>query len=620
MTYLTKPSHLPRIEGGDLTYDMESTGLHKMIDMPFLGQFRYNDQSYACRWDDNLVEWMEDFLPEAENVIGHGVKIDAHMAIQGGMSQDAVYRTNFVCTKIRESLINEHRREYTLDACCLRRGLPLKNGDELYHWLANKFGGTPTRKAQIGRISKAPIEMVAEYGIGDVDSTEALYYSQQQDIVRENLFDIHDLEMGVLSALVEIERRGTPVDEEALPRTMKHMEGLRDTFAGELRQHIPWDVNVNSGKQMQKAFEYLNLPLKFKPPTAKMLEKGITQGNASFDKETLKAIQHPFVKSVQGLKQARTMISTFLEPMPGHILNGKVYTNFNQVAMGDYGTVTGRLSSNFPNLQQVPKRDKKLAKIVRSLFGPSGKYRWICSDWDQFEFRMFAHYAKQQNVLDMYAENPNVDFHNITREMIRDAASPFVDEIPGSKEFEKALRNLAKTVNLGLIFGMGEGLMASLCGLPFEEEYSEKYNKTFKKAGFEAQEIFKKYHAELPNAKKFLEHASKVAKRRGYIKSFGGRRLRFPDKRRTYKAGSFIFQGGSADMMKRKIIHLNEAFRKTDTEIILIVHDEFNAIAPLEIAEESCIKIKGIMEDIHDLRVPIRADAKFDVNWWEASK
>lgn len=259
---------------------------------------------------------------------------------------------------------------------------------------------------------------------------------------------------------------------------------------------------------------------------------------------------------------------------------------------------TGRLSSSGPNLQQIPKRDGELAPLIRGLFcAPPGKL-WIANDWEQFEFRVFAHYVKDHDLTMRYLNNPHTDFHTALSEM---TGKP---------------RDKAKRINLGLVFGMGEGKLAKELGLPFVTEV--RHGKEILLAGPEAQALFAEYHSRFPKAKSFLQEASHIAKSRGYVKTIMGRRLRFPGGEFTHKAGGLIFQGTSADIMKKKLVELNDEFRNTDVEFNLIVHDEFCLNAPEDIATNVAKTVKRITETVPELRIPILASGNTGQNWWSA--
>jgi DNA polymerase-1 len=347
---------------------------------------------------------------------------------------------------------------------------------------------------------------------------------------------------------------------------------------------------------MATAFKNLGLPITY-----------LKSGNPSFAKDVLAGYNHPFIQHLSDTRKIKTLLDTFINSsIRGHHRNGLIYTNFNQVKSEDSGTGTGRLSSTDPNLQQIPnpkraetEMQKEICAYVRSLFWPNSGHLWCSGDWEQFEFRMFAHYTKDPGLIAKYNADPTIDFHTILSERV---GKP---------------RDKTKRINLGLVFGMGDGKLAQELGLPYTVEVGYG-GKEYLKPGPEAEALFNEYHTNFPGAHKFLKLASNMAKQRGYVKTLFGRRIHFPNGQFTHKAGGLVFQGSSADVMKWKCRQINDEFRKTDVVFNLVVHDEFNLSTPKGKAEKVRLRLKEIMEDVPQLRIPILADVNLGNNWGEA--
>lgn len=589
---LVPVSALPEDVTGDVvTADTETTGLHKLEDKPFMFQTMIDKRPYAVEWCPNLVRWINDNAPRMKQFAFHNAKFDYHMMLNGGVDRNALYNSNIYCSFVVEALLDEHRFTYNLSDLGLEYFGTPKRDDELLTWLADFFH-EPKSKKLLGKIQYAPREIVADYGIGDVEIGDKLYYRQQPLIKAQELERVVALEMRALKALAEIERRGVPVNSDHIPVVEKELNERQRLIQETIVDLVGWPVNPRSPIDMSAAFTQLGL-------TIQRIKK---TGNPTFAAKIIDGINHPFIKALKESRSVKTMLDTFINGSLGHrTAAGRIHTDFNQVRGDEYGTGTGRLSSSNPNLQQVPKRDGELAPLVRGLFIPPKNKVWICNDWSQFEFRIFAHYVNDPDLTARYLADPTTDFHTALSEK---TGKP---------------RNKAKRINLGLVFGMGEGKLASELELPYTEE--EGYNgKIYLKAGPEAQQLFAEYHQSVPGVKGFLTKASNLARSRGYVKTIYGRRLRFPGGQFVHKAGGLVFQGTAADFMKEKTVLINDEFRNTDTEFVLIVHDEFDLLAPKGEAKKVMKTVQAITQDIPQLRIPILADPGSGKTWWEASK
>jgi DNA polymerase I-like protein with 3'-5' exonuclease and polymerase domains len=583
-------SDLPRIEKQDIIIDTETTGLNKMKDTPFLVTITIDDKSWALHPKEAVI-WLNDNMPKACFNVFHNAKYDLHMLVNIGLKEKVVDNSNIWCTMVNETLINGNRTSYALDALCKARFNVGKVDNELLERLAAKFGGKPERKAQMNNVSKAPLEMVAHYGCGDTELTKMLFDAQRKEIHEQELERVSRLESNVLKSLVFMERRGVPISVKRVNSVLKEFLILQKKTAEEIENLVGSPVNVKSGKQLKEAFDSLHIPITYSEET----------GNPTFNKEVLTEMNDDLSQAILKERSYGTMINTFLNKFGEHVYpDGRIRCDFNQTKTDDYGVITGRLSASHPNLMQIPKRDKEKASQVRAVFEAPKGTKWLSADWKQFEFRVFAHYSNDENLLSEFHNNPEADYHQLIADLTSLQRDPY-----------------AKQLNLGLVFGMGQGLMAKKCGLPYETK--KENGRTYLMAGPKAKAIFGVYHNKLPGVKKMLALAEKTATVRGYVKTIMGRRIRFPNKNMTYKAGGYVFQGSSADLMKQKLVALDKEFRNSPIELVLPVHDEFDFIIHDDL-EKGKSKIKEIMQDVPELRVPIRCDIGVGANWWEASK
>ena len=311
------------------------------------------------------------------------------------------------------------------------------------------------------------------------------------------------------------------------------------------------------------------------------------------------------MKLIARAREINKAHTTFIDTILKHEHKGRIYAEINQLRSDQGGTVTGRFSYANPNLQQIPARNKELGPAIRSLFIPEEGCTWGVFDYSQQEPRLVVHYAALQNlygvdeVLDAYNEG-DADFHTIVADMA---------EIP---------RSQAKTINLGLFYGMGKNKLQAELGVSKDK----------------AEDLFKQYHNKVPFVKKLMDNVMQRAQNRGQIRTLLGRLCRFhlwepnqfgihkalpheaalaehgPGIKRayTYKALNRLIQGSAADMTKKAMIELH----KEGITPHIQVHDELDisVINQLEAA-----KIKDIMENAVDLEVPNKVDYESGPNW-----
>jgi DNA polymerase-1 len=593
---LTSPSDLPRLEGATVIFDTEGTGVDKLRDKATLALVRVGGQNWAAPWTEATARWVEDEFPRAALVVAHYAKHDYHMCLNGGVSADALYRTRWSCSIIESVLCDDNRFSYKLDDLGAALFGKTKS-HQLYRVLAERFGGPPTVEAQAPRIGlidvrrpSRELSALVEYGFQDLTLTDRLHEHWKPQIEREGLGGVLALERRAIGALIEMERRGVPLFGDRVGAVRSGLEVEAAALQEKIIKLTGRRINPRSPTDMLYAFTALGLPV-----------ARTSTGRPSFNKEVLARFQdHEFVRSLTDARSVKTILDTFINSaISGHLVDGRIHTTFNQVKTEENGARTGRLSSSDPNLQQVPSRDGKLAPLVRGLFGHPN-FEWLCGDWEQFEFRVFGHYSNDPNLIRVYRDNPETDFHQAVADLTNKP------------------RGRAKSINLGLVFGMGEGKLAKELGLPYTTEKGRN-GREYLAAGPEAQALFADYHERFPGARQMLTRAANLARSRGWVKTLRGRRLRFPNGG-EHKAGGLVFQGTSADLMKEKVVVLNDRYRKSDVQFILVVHDEFDFLCPHELAVETRKEVKGLLEDIPDLRIPIRADVNTGADWWKASK
>ncbi len=604
MSNLTPINKLPNIEGRSIVLDTETSGLNYMEDKPFLLGIKTKDdnKNYGIHWTPDLTDWLNRELSKADKVEGFNLKYDFHMLVQGGVNLDVVMDINPHDHMLAEVLMDENQDSYSLDNLGIKWLGHGKTSQEFYEFLASIFGGIISKKQMnnMGKFSRMFDEdphglapRILPYLFGDLDTTSELSDVRSPGIIDQGLDVVYALEMETVRSLVMVEREGIPVDREALDAAIIKFGELFEASKLKTEEMVGRPTNVMSSPALITAFQRLGLEIP---------KEG---GKITFDKAHMSAVDHPFAAQVlyeRSIRKANEAFGKGFLPYIGR--DGRIHTNFNQMKGDEYGTITGRLSCSNPNMQQIPKRDADLCRYLRSVFVAPEGYEWVSADWSQFEFRVFAHYANDEQLINTFINDPTIDYHQALTDIINDPRLP---------------RGLVKRINLGLVFGMGGGKLAMECKLP----YSATHNRNGKKVlvpGEEAKSLFAGYHGRLPAIKRTLDRASALARQRGYVKTITGRRIRFPNPGKSYKAGGVVFQGTSADIMKAKKNEIIRRFRGTDVKLILLVHDEFDLLAPKEQAKEVAKEVKEILQTVPQLRVPILSEVGIGPNWYESGE
>lgn len=605
-----------------IVIDTETTGLDWHKDRVFGIAIETPDgqQRYLDIRNGNEREWALGEIKKAKKFVNHCIKFDIHMLRESGVPIDP---TRCNCTMIAAALINEHEFSYGLDPLA-KQYVGIGKDESIWETLAALFGGAATRKAQIGNLPRAPRELVERYALQDVRAAHELYKWQYGQIEAQHLEHVHALEHDLLPVIVELERHGVAVDRRRAEDTAVMLEKSMVDIQHELNVTTGMTVNVNSNPQMIKMFVGEQVDeAHWRSRCGTVILNATPSGKSpSVGADELRKMHDPLAAKVLKLRQMRRTVDTFLR---GHILghmapDGRIHANFNQTRSDNgKGTETGRFSVNDPALQQIHKRNKEIAPMVRSCFIPDEGQDWASYDWSQMDFRVFAHYVNSPEIMQVYAADPDADFHAVVSTLTG---------IPRDKQ--PGVKGNAKQINLGLIFGMQPGRMAQEMGLPYTEQKLDnpRYKgRIWLKPGPEAEALFARYHEAIPGVRGLLDDASALAKRRGWVKTIMGRRIRFPGGQFTHKAAGLVFQGSAADALKVKLVEVFRLLQGTDSKLILNVHDEFDISLErgdrgerLKQEVRACIeKFDGIDTPIK-FRTPIRCSLGVGPDWWEASK
>lgn len=536
-------------------------------------------------------EWRADLL-----AVFHNASFDLRMMSYVGLPTPAkVEDTNIVA-----ALLNELEPSFSLGGLGQAHVGRTKSDDKLNQYCAAQFGGMATRRAQAQHYWKVPGDVIEEYAEDDADLTLALYDKLRPQLTLENLDDIYRTECQLIPILLRMHLEGVRIDPdkaEAVKAELK-VKLTQKVIEWESLTGTPLDT-VNSTQKLAKVFKANGLPV----DTTDTFNEKTQEYNPSITKEWLEMIDHPIAKLVRSLRQIQHYSGTFIDNylLSNIAADGCVHGEFHQVKNDRYGTVSGRFSSGGAlNLQNIPARDEEWAPLIRGLFVPMHKWqRWMKSDYSQIEYRFFAHYAGGA-MRDAYNNDPNIDFHDMVCQLV-------------FGEITKPKRKRAKNVNFAKLYGAGVKRLAETMGTSVEE----------------ARELVEHYDSRIPQAKSLYDQADRLAAKRGYIITWGGRKRRFPKLKnvnryyRTHIALNALLQGSAADLMKKAMVDVDDYMQseaRDEASVHMTVHDELDGSVPnndrgADIARD----VKRIKEQ-YQLTVPVLAEVELGTDWGHTSK
>jgi len=461
------------------------------------------------------------------------------------------------------ALINEKRGDYSLDG------------------MAKDFlkQSKLDKPCKPGDIWKTPGTIVSPYATRDARLTLDLDTHFAPILLKQGLERVAALEDSIIYAVLHMELQGTILDLPKLARW-----DVEVTQEIRRREAALKGLNVRSGPQKKSAFRSMGFD------DFIYTEKG----NACFDNNAIKRYRNAseskklkvLCDDILALSAVRTIKTNYTSKYLEAQRDGILRYNLHQCRTGDTGTVSGRFSSSGVNIQQVPAESKQdpatLRWIIRELFLPAHGATWLTADASQIEFRLFGHYANAQKIIDAYTTNPKADFHTLVAEMIQ------------------LVRDSAKTVNFGMVYGMGQA----------------KLKNDLQMDDIQANAFFTKYHGEFPEARELMQKCMRVARERGYVKTLLGRRRRFEDRKNLHAALNSVLQGSAADIMKEKLRVLYREMKHLDFNLRFTVHDEVDGDLH---NPDRARDIQALLnEQSFPLRVPILWKTGVGKNWREA--
>ena len=540
------------------------------------------DRRMVLRW------FQKQMATPRQRKIMHNAQYDLGWLLAEGIEVQG----EVVDTMVVAAIVDENRLSYSLDNLA-KQYCGMRKDEKLLRSAAKDWGLDP--KKDMWRL---PAKFVGGYAEQDARATLALWRALQKEVEEQQLQAIFEIEQPLTQILVDMRQRGVCVDLDKAEQSRKLLRSRVTELKAYIKDKSGVDIEPWAAASVQKVFDSLNL-------TYERTETG----QPSFTKLFLSSHPHDVAKAIVQLREMDKADSTFIDSILQHSHNGRIHCEFHQLRSDDGGTVTGRMSCSNPNLQQIPARDPVVKKLIRGIFVPEQGTRWGSFDYSSQEPRLLVHYCailpdtmRHEMIDNMVAEfhAGNADLHQMTADIV------------GVK------RKQAKTINLGIMYGMGVGKMADQLGISQDE----------------AKALLAIYHEKVPFVRGIADIASRQAEQHGKVRTVGGRLCRFPlwesrsfgytkplpheeaikeyglgiRRAFTYKALNKLIQGSAADQTKKAMVDcMREGLLP-----MLQVHDElcFNVES-----DEQASKIVEIMENGLKLMVPSKVDQDLQTNW-----
>jgi DNA polymerase I-like protein with 3'-5' exonuclease and polymerase domains len=540
---------------------------------------------------NKVMDWIKDVCSSDSVKLFHNAMYDVCWLRAAGVNING----HIVDTMVMASLIDENRLSYTLNSISYEFLGEVKDEKALIE-AAQSWGIDPKSE-----MYKLPAMYVGNYAEKDAVLTLELFKVLSREIQKQSLQNVFDLETQLFPCLLDMKFKGVRVDIEKAKLLKQQLTNQEQEILLKVKRETGIEPQIWAARSIATVFDKLDLHYE-------RTEKSLAP---SFTKNFLQEHKHPIVQMIAKAREINKAHTTFIDTILKFTHKGRIHADINPIRSDQGGTVTGRFSYANPNLQQIPARNKELGPMIRSLFLPEVDHKWGCFDYSQQEPRLVVHYAAttepicfDESVTKIVDEfkNDSVDFHKTVAIMAGIS------------------REQAKTINLGLFYGMGKAKLQAELGLNTKAE---------------AEKLFNQYHDNVPFVKELMNKTSQFAQTSGSIGTLLGRRCRFNKwepatfgmhtamsfeeaertygrgrirRAMTYKALNKLIQGSAADMTKKAMLDL---YREGIIPHIQI-HDELDISV---IDDNHAKKIVEIMENAVTLAIPNKVDYESGETW-----
>jgi DNA polymerase I-like protein with 3'-5' exonuclease and polymerase domains len=540
---------------------------------------------------DKVLSWIKQVCANDNVKIFHNAMYDVCWLRAAGVQING----HIVDTMVMSSLIDENRLAYTLNSISFEYLGEVKDEKALTE-AAQSWGIDPKSE-----MYKLPAMYVGNYAEKDAKLTLELFKVLSREIQKQSLQNIFDIETQLFPCLTDMKFKGVRVDVEKARLLKQKLTSQEQEILLKVKQETGIEPQIWAARSIATVFDKLGLHY----------ERTEKSSAPSFTKNFLQEHKHPIVQMIAKAREINKAHTTFIDTILKFTHKGRIHADINPIRSDQGGTVTGRFSYANPNLQQIPARNKELGPMIRSLFLPEIDHKWGCFDYSQQEPRLVVHYA---------ATTEPICFDESVTKIVEEFKNNSVDFHKTVADMAGISRDQAKTINLGLFYGMGKAKLQAELGLNTKEE---------------AEVLFNQYHNNVPFVKELMNKTSQFAQTSGSIGTLLGRRCRFNKwepatfgmhtamsfeeaertygrgrirRAMTYKALNKLIQGSAADMTKKAMLDLY----KEGIIPHIQIHDELD----ISVKDDNhAKKIVEIMEGAVTLAIPNKVDYESGETW-----
>ena len=508
---------------------------------------------------------------DAPRIIGQNLKYDLIILRRHGVNPRGIWFDSMIASH----LVHPEERRHNLEQIA-------------FTYLGHSMITYDDVAGKDGPFAAVPIERAAEYATEDAEIVQRLYAPLVRDLEERNLTRLfRDVEIPLVSVLARMEQHGILVDGAVLDAQGNELRTELQIIEADLMELAGGPFNPNSPKQVSEIlFERLGLPV---------IDRTKTGPSTSARVLSVLAEQHPFPGKLLAHRELRKLLTTYIDQLPKaiHPLTGRIHTSFHQTV-----TATGRLSSSEPNLQNIPTRTEIGGRIRAAFVAPRGS-RLVAADYSQVELRLLAHFSEDDRLIEAF--HAGVDLHRLTASIVFGLSEAQVPD---------RLRDAAKRINFGILYGISPFGLARELGIPQSE----------------ARGYIDRFFSAYPRAKEYIDRKIESATETGYVETILGRRRPLAHlssrnvAQRNFDRRNAIntpIQGSAADLIKLAMIEIDRSIEDqcTPVKMILQIHDELVFEIEEDALDEATTMIVAKMEGVFPLRVPLSVKVATGTDW-----